>query len=89
MKTIPSRKRAAVIIPLYKASLSSSEEFSVRNTLHILSNYDIFIIGPDKLGDVIDQYKKINNFNFKVALFKDKFFKSVDGYNRLLMSKFF
>lgn len=89
MKLLESSGRVAVLVPLYKPSLSKAEEFSLRNTLEVLGNHDIYIVGPAKLRDYFESYKKRTGSNFRVALYQDKYFSSIKGYNRLLMSKFF
>ncbi len=89
MKLLESSGRVAVLVPLYKQSLSKSEEFSLRNTLDVLGRYDIYVIGPTKLKEYLELYKKGTGSNFKIALYQDKDFSSINGYNKLLMSKYF
>lgn len=89
MKIFESSGRAAVVIPLYKESLSDSEEFSLRNTLDVLGRHDIYVIGPERLSGYLETYKKREGFNFRLALYKNKFFDSINGYNSLMKSKHF
>ncbi len=89
MKLLETSGRVAVLVPLYKQSISKSEEFSLRNTLDVLGRHDIYVIGPTKLKAYLDLYKKETGSNFQIALYPDKFFSSINGYNKLLMSKFF
>jgi len=89
MSLSETSKRVAVLVPLYKPSLSNSEEFSLRNTLEVLGSHDIYVIGPRKLKEYFELYKKRSGANFRVALYQDNYFSSIKGYNRLLMSKFF
>ena len=84
-----SIKRAAVLIPLYKENLSDSEWFSVRNTFSVLANWDVIFVIPERmkrwaLEGVINKLDPIG-----CHCFPDFYFESVDGYNRLLLSKKF
>lgn len=81
--------RAAVVVPLYKPSLTISEEFSLRHTLDVLGRHDIYVIGPENLREFLERYKARTGSNFKLALYQDKFFDSINGYNALMMSKHF
>ena len=73
----------AVIVPIYKSTLSDDEFFSVKNSIKNVSKYDIFWIAPFDLN--IDYY--IDNFNiFKIERFENRFFKNIIGYNQLLLS---
>lgn len=89
MISFPTNKQAAVLVPLYKTELTKEEHFSFKNTLNILSNWNIFIIAPLRISKWINNYKKINNANFKVKCFANDYFASIDGYNKLMMSKLF
>lgn len=89
MKSRVPTGRVAVLIPLYKSALSAAEEFSLRNTLDVLRKRDIFVIGPEKLREFLESYKKKTGLCFQLSLYKDKFFSSINGYNSLLMTKSF
>lgn len=78
--------RIAVIVPLYKESLTASEEFSFRNTLAVLCNHDIYVICPKRLTDYLLILKKETGLFFNIEFFSDSFFADVSGYNRLMMS---
>ena len=89
MKLFKSSGRVAVLIPLYKQSLSIAEEYSLANTLRVLGSHDLYIIGPERLKEhFLSTYKKAES-DFRIALYPDKFFSSIKGYNKLLMSNFF
>lgn len=81
-----TKSRVAVLIPLYKKSMTQSEEFSFKNTMSVLSAHDIFVIGPIGLRQYITELKEEKELNFKVEYFPDNFFSSISGYNNLLMS---
>lgn len=80
--------KVAVIIPVYKDELTESEKKSFLNTLSVLYNYPIIVIKPENLD-----FKKClffsefnNNKNVEFKNFNKKYFSSVDGYNKLLLS---
>lgn len=77
--------RVAVIIPLYKSSLTATEYFSFQNTLQILNQNDIYIIGPERLKN----YFQSEYHDLKIKLFPDRYFADTKGYSNLLLSKFF
>jgi hypothetical protein len=76
-------KKAAVIIPFYKDTLSEYESIALRQCFKILPGYNIIAIKPEGLtlpGD-ITKYPF-----FKITNFQDGFFADVQGYNRLMLS---
>jgi len=79
-------KRAAVVIPLYKQSLTESEEFSFKNTLSVLSKHDLYVICPKRIKGHISRLMDEKHLNFVVEYFSDNFFTGINGYNYLLMS---
>ncbi len=85
---IKSIKKAVIIIPLYKMELTKQEKFSITNTLKVLSKWDIFFIAPYQLKPHIDRLH-IPLATNRCIFFENKYFKSITGYNRLLMSRFF
>ena len=78
--------RAAVLIPLYKQSMTASEDFSFKNTLSVLSKHDIYVICPKQLSGYISALKKKKQLDFEIEFFPDRFFSGISGYNNLLMS---
>ena len=83
------KKKAVVVIPIHQATLSKTEECSIRNSMAKLNSYDAFIIGPMKLKSFFEKYKKRHKFKFSIAVFEDSYFDSIGGYNKLLRSNFF
>ena len=75
-----------VIIPIYKVSLSTDEYISLRQSISVLSKYSIVLVCPKSLN--ISNYISEYN-NFQVERFDDSFFESIDGYNKLMMSRQF
>lgn len=84
---IANRKcHTAVLIPLYKQTMTISEEFSFKNTLSVMSKRDLYVICPKRLGNYISTFKKEKQLSFKVVYFSDRFFSDINGYNHLLTS---
>lgn len=79
-------KRIAVIVPIYKESLTLFEEFSFYRNANILSNRDIFLLGPRRMKSYLFELKKtIPNGN--VCIVDDKFFNNkLSGNSRLMLS---
>lgn len=79
-----------IIIPVYKDKMNNYEEVSFRQCLKILNKYPITIICPKSLNT--RQYTDISkeyNVLLKINLFDDLYFYNIDGYNKLMLSKFF
>ena len=81
----------AVIVPVYSTKLNNSEERNLINNLIKLNDRPFIFVKPQSLK--ID----INNFlpestarkNIEFSEFDDNYFASINGYNRLLLSKMF
>lgn len=80
---VSGNKKCAVLIPFYKESLTLGESFSLTMTRRILSTWDKYLIGPDKLRSVLIGS---GGEDFSVKCFMDQYFNSIKGYNRLLLS---
>lgn len=80
----------AIVIPVYKDVLDKYEELSFRQCLKLLHNYPIYIVTHSSLNlsayEIIAKEYKIQ---LQKALFPISYFKSVSGYNSLLMQKAF
>lgn len=83
---IENNQKLAIVIPIYKTTLSEYEKISIDRCFEVLSNYDIYFILPHHLD--IDFYKE-NYKNYKQISFNDEYFKNIDGYNKLMLSSFF
>lgn len=76
------KKRLAVIIPIYQETLNVAEKKSVEICRDKLgSNYDVFFIAPNSLNT--RNYSKYSDISVK--RFPDRFFKSTDTYNKLML----
>lgn len=80
------QKLVNILIPIYKEALSPEEYTSLRQCITILSSHPITLVCPESL--VLNAYFAEYS-DFKVETFHDDFFKSIDGYNQLMISKQF
>ncbi len=79
-----------IIIPIYKEKLNDNELISLNQCLKILSRHPILYVGPNSLN--VDYYKNImRSFNapFNIEYFGETWFKDINGYNRLLLTREF
>jgi hypothetical protein len=74
------------LIPLYKQTLDPLEQFSIDHSSGRLSNKIVYFIGPTSLDF---SYYKHRYPNIQIITFEDKFFTSIQGYNRLLLNPVF
>jgi hypothetical protein len=86
-----SKSTVAVVIPVYKENMTVDERKSLLQCLKILGVYPIIFACPEKLE--VKEYQEPSD-SFKSASirferFDDDYFKSIAGYNRLLLSKEF
>ncbi len=76
-----------VVVPIYKSSLSENESISFKSIYeHLATNHAITIVKPNSLDVeyLITAYPKLS-----VESFDDAYFKSIAGYNRLMLSSSF
>lgn len=76
-------QQVAVVIPVYKSTLSGNEGLSLRQAKNVLGTYPIVFICPENLS--LDNYLKIIP-DAEVKQFSNDFFQDVAGYSRLLLS---
>ena len=81
-----NKSATAVVIPLYRAFLSRSEELSISFTLNNLSLHKVYFVSPASLRDDPQFSMLIQNYDIEVLFFDNKFFKNIDGYNKLMLS---
>ena len=74
-------KLVTIIIPIYKIDLSLTEQISLNQCIKILGNHSIVFVQPESLDT--------SSINFEGRIssekFPDHYFKSVFGYNRLML----
>ncbi len=79
-------KASTLVIPVYKKQLNHSETKSLQQIFNILGSYPIYFIGPENL-DFTPYLSIIPEAG--VIRFSDHYFKSLKGYNSLLLSQLF
>lgn len=80
----------AIVIPLYKAEPTRLELASFEQCLKVLGHYTIFIVSYHNLD--MSCYEQIANKYgkaLKMVYFNYKFFSSIRGYNKLLLTSQF
>ena len=77
-----------VVVPLYKTDLNSTELFSLKQSVAILNNHKFVIVCPRDL-DISNLEIHFRNVDLEIKRFDNEYFKSIDGYNRLMLSEAF
>lgn len=73
-----------IVVPVYQEKISDDENLSLESLCKNASEEDIFFIAPEGLD--VDNYQK---WGWRYVFFPKKYFVSVDGYTRLLLSPSF
>ena len=84
-----SESLVVIVIPIYKEEPDLYEKLSIKQCFNVFYNYPITFIAP---GDLNVGWYKLNTGNHsKVSFltFDNFYFRSVEGYNKLLLSKSF
>ena len=81
--------RCAVVVPIYQPLTDPAEMLSLEQTLEILWDYPVFVVGPEKLQPYFSKLRDEFSSRLQHKTFADRFFVSVDGYNDLLLSQRF
>jgi hypothetical protein len=79
-----------IVIPVYKRDLDKGERISLEQCCRVLSRHTISLIYPEQL--CIEEYEKIfkkYDTAYSLISFDKRYFKSIIGYNELLLSAFF
>ena len=73
---------AAVVIPIYKTTMTTYEKFSFQQCLKVLGNHPIVIIKPHNLSldHLLFEYP-----NLQFLSFDARYFQNVLSYNRLML----
>ena len=80
----------AIIIPIYKPTISFFEEQSLLQCFKVLTNYDIYLIHP--VGIDLSYYRllqKKSRLRFLEKGFDKHYFEGIGGYNNLMVSENF
>jgi Protein of unknown function (DUF5672) len=75
-----------VLIPIYKDHFGELEEKSFLQCVKVLKNYEIVLVQPEGLDN---SFLTQNFHNLSVENFPEHYFKSINGYNELLLSASF
>ena len=78
--------KALIIIPIYKDSLTEAEKSSLIRCCKILGKYDFSLVCSNSLKT--EAYEKVLrefSVNFKIERFDEKYFKSIQKYNLLML----
>lgn len=81
MRILPPKKKVAVVVPVYKAEISTDEEISLRHLRYYLGHYDIYYVYPKGL--------ELKDGQFFMASFDPAYFKNLYTYSKLLISREF
>lgn len=82
-----NKTEICIIIPIYKKHLNSFEIQSIAQCVKVLSNYSIYFITHKDLN--LGFYKESFPEIKKILFFDDNYFKSIKGYNKLMLSPLF
>lgn len=79
----PNTHLACVVIPIYQARLSPSEQLALDRCMEVLGNHPIAIVKPESLHleQIFNRYRMILPESFR-----DEFFTDVRAYNRMMLS---
>ncbi len=78
---------AAIVIPIYKKDLEADETLSLRQCFRVFRNHPVIFAAPETLD--LSNYSKICAEYFSDCLverFEDKYFNSINDYNKLMLS---
>jgi hypothetical protein len=79
----------AIVVPVYQPLTDPAEKLSLEQTLATLTDYPVFLVGPEKLQPYFERLRDEVDSRIQHKTFPDRFFKNVDGYNDLLLSRRF
>lgn len=79
--------RVTIVIPLWKEELTNNEEISLRQGLNILSSFKFSIITYEglRINSIIELIESYD-VSHQILFFPKKYFLSISGYNRLMLS---
>lgn len=80
------KELVAVLIPVYKSSMTDLEAISYRQCMKVFSDkYTIIVVHPEQL----ELPEEISNHHHKSEKFDSHYFKDIAGYNSLMVSRMF
>jgi hypothetical protein len=81
------RRLVAIVTPLYRLPLAEDEKVSMRHLREYLGQYDKFLVGPEELLHKTSEEGEYSDFALRA--FPGRYFESVQGYSRLLVTEDF
>lgn len=82
-----NKKEICIIIPIYKKHLNDFEIKSIEQCVKVLSDYSIYFVTHKSLN--LDFYRKNFPEMKEIFFFDENYFKSIKGYNKLMLSPVF
>ncbi len=79
----------AVVIPIYKTSLTLAERVSIERTVEVLAGRALFVVGPARLEGHLAALAAQHGQRLRHKTFDDRFFAGIKGYNQLMRSRRF
>ena len=82
-----SGKEVVIVIPVYKEVLTEAERISLEQVLRVMYNHDFSLVCPADLNETpYTHYFDQQGVKVDIQRFDNTYFKSIEGYNRLLLS---
>jgi hypothetical protein len=78
-------EKVVVVVPIYKRYLSPDDHVSIQSFLKHLKGYDFHAVVPEHLLNGVEGLPD----SFQYTPFPDRYFRNIDSYSRLLLSKEF
>jgi hypothetical protein len=78
-----------VITPIYKKDISPDEYLSLKSSMLHLKAYDKVVVAPKKFMNDKEFLARWKSYGYKIVFFHNKYFVSVDSYNKFMMKKDF
>ncbi|WP_291073437.1 DUF5672 family protein [Empedobacter sp. UBA5987] len=82
-------KKVGIIVPIYRDFLDEFEKKSLESIIQHFNGFEIIFVAPQGLttSNYSSFFSKINDF--RIEYFSSNCFDSIDGYNQLLLEKYF
>ncbi len=81
------KRLVAIVTPLHRLPLAEDEQVSMRHLREYLGQFDRFLVGPEGLLRSVSEGGEYSDFALRP--FPERFFESVQGYSRLLVTQEF
>jgi hypothetical protein len=78
-----------VVTPIYKKDISPDEYLSLKSSMLHLKAYDKVVVAPKKFMNDKEFLARWKSYGYKIVFFHNKYFVSVDSYNKFMMKKNF